>query len=49
MYRELSKLGVRVPNGFGIHIDCFRDSISKEDLVKLHNLLDPLDKSSPRL
>ncbi|XXQ35380.1 pyruvate, water dikinase [Plasmodiophora brassicae] len=45
MYRQLRPLGVRVPNGFAVHIDAFRASLSRKDLDALHAVLDPLDKS----
>lgn len=45
MYRELTPLGVRVPNGFAVHIDAYRDSLTKEDIEEMHTLLDPLNEA----
>ncbi|MEL6964284.1 MAG: phosphoenolpyruvate synthase, partial [Pseudomonadota bacterium] len=49
MYRELSGLGLRVPNGFAITADAFRDALTQADTWgALHALLDTLDKNDVR-
>ena len=45
MYQKLIPTGVRVPNGFAITIDGFKDSLSKSDILQLEALLKQLDKS----
>ncbi|MBW1883479.1 MAG: phosphoenolpyruvate synthase [Deltaproteobacteria bacterium] len=46
MYRELMSNGVRVPNGFAITAQAYRDMLSKAGVWEpLHELLDDLDKS----
>jgi len=47
MYRELTGLGVLLPNGFAVHVDAFKDSLDDSTLKRLHELLDPLNKSDP--
>ena len=49
MYRELAAQGVRVPNGFAITAEAFRDALTKASLwEELHELLDRLDKRDVR-
>ena len=49
MYRELTAKGVRVPNGFAVTADAYRDALSQAGAWdELHALLDPLDKSDVR-
>lgn len=49
MYRELSGLGLNVPNGFAITADAFRDALSEAGAWdELHSLLDDLDKGDVR-
>ncbi|WP_299392762.1 phosphoenolpyruvate synthase [Pelagibius sp.] len=46
LYRELTPLGVRVPNGFAITAEAFRDALSAAGAWdELHALLDDLDKT----
>ena len=46
MYRQLTAAGLRVPNGFAITADAFRDAVRAAGAWdELHALLDPLDKS----
>ena len=46
MYRELTSKGVRVPNGFAITAQAYRDMLSEAGAWEpLHELLDGLDKS----
>ncbi len=46
MYRELTAAGLRVPNGFAITADAFRDAVGAAGAWdELHELLDQLDKS----
>ena len=45
MYRELTTQGVRVPNGFAITAEAFRDALTEAGAWdELHGLLDGLDK-----
>ena len=45
MYRELTTQGVRVPNGFAITAQAFRDALTEAGAWdELHGLLDGLDK-----
>ena len=45
MYRELTTQGVRVPNGFAITAEAFRDMLTEAGAWnELHGLLDGLDK-----
>ncbi|HEX5080367.1 MAG TPA: PEP/pyruvate-binding domain-containing protein, partial [Geminicoccaceae bacterium] len=45
MYRELTAQGVRVPNGFAITAEAFREALTAAGVWdELHDLLDPLDK-----
>jgi pyruvate,water dikinase len=45
MYRELTTQGVRVPNGFAITAQAFRDTLTEAGAWdELHGLLDGLDK-----
>lgn len=49
MYRELSDLGLNVPNGFAITADAFRDALTAAGAWdELHRLLDELDKNDVR-
>ncbi|MGF1474857.1 MAG: phosphoenolpyruvate synthase [Geminicoccaceae bacterium] len=49
MYRQLSGLGLKVPNGFAITADAFRDALTAANAWdELHRLLDDLDKSDVR-
>ncbi|MGI9419613.1 MAG: PEP/pyruvate-binding domain-containing protein, partial [Geminicoccaceae bacterium] len=49
MYRELSTLGLKVPNGFAITADAFRDALTEANAWdELHALLDDLDKNDVR-
>jgi len=49
MYRELTAQGVRVPNGFAIAADAFRQALTAAGAWdELHRLLDSLDKSEVR-
>ncbi|MEM9627852.1 MAG: phosphoenolpyruvate synthase [Pseudomonadota bacterium] len=46
MYRELTGLGLNVPNGFAITADAFRDALTEAKAwEELHALLDDLDKN----
>jgi pyruvate, water dikinase len=46
MYRELIPLGVRLPNGFALTAEAYRDTLDAAGAwEELHALLDPLDKS----
>jgi pyruvate,water dikinase len=46
MYRELGKVGVRVPNGFALTADAFRDALTAAGAWdELHRRLDGLDKT----
>lgn len=45
MYQKLVPTGVRVPNGFAITIDGYKDSLTKSDILQLQELLQLLDKS----
>ena len=45
MYRALTPLGVKVPNGFAITADAYRDMLTQASAWdRLHALLDGLDK-----
>ncbi|MGI9492546.1 MAG: PEP/pyruvate-binding domain-containing protein, partial [Geminicoccaceae bacterium] len=45
MYSELTALDIKVPNGFAITSDAFRDALTAADVWdELHDLLDGLDK-----
>src|ERR687897_581989 len=45
MYRELAAQGVRVPNGFAITAEAFREALTQAGIWdELHELLDGLDK-----
>jgi pyruvate,water dikinase len=45
MYRDLAAQGVRVPNGFAITAEAFRETLTKASVWdQLHELLDRLDK-----
>ncbi|MGI9499594.1 MAG: phosphoenolpyruvate synthase [Geminicoccaceae bacterium] len=45
MYSELTALDIKVPNGFAITADAFRDALAAADVWgELHDLLDGLDK-----
>jgi len=45
MYRELTPIGVRVPNGFAITADAYRDMLTTAGAWgELHVLLDDADK-----
>ncbi|MDH3664779.1 MAG: phosphoenolpyruvate synthase, partial [Alphaproteobacteria bacterium] len=49
MYRRLSDLRLKVPNGFAITADAFRDALTEAGAWdELHALLDDLDKSDVR-
>ncbi len=49
MYQELTAGGVRVPNGFAVTADAYRDALSQAGAWdELHALLDQLDKSDVR-
>ena len=49
MYRELSGLGLKVPNGFAITADGYRDALTQAGVWdRLHELLDTLDKNDVR-
>ena len=49
MYRELTSRGVRVPNGFAITVDAFREALTAAGAWdELHRLLDDLDKRDVR-
>jgi len=49
MYRELTAQGVRVPNGFAITADAFREALTAAGAWdELHRLLDDLDKRDVR-
>ena len=49
MYRELTAQGVRVPNGFAIMADAFREALTAAGAWdELHRLLDSLDKRDVR-
>jgi pyruvate,water dikinase len=49
MYRELTAQGVRVPNGFAITVDAFREALTAAGAWdELHRLLDDLDKRDVR-
>jgi pyruvate,water dikinase len=49
MYRELTAQGVRVPNGFAIMADAFREALTAAGAWdELHPLLDSLDKRDVR-
>ena len=46
LYRELTPLGVKVPNGFALTAEAFRDALDAAGAWdELHGLLDDLDKS----
>jgi pyruvate,water dikinase len=46
MYRQLRPLGVKLPNGFAVTAQAFRDAVGTADAWdELHRLLDPLDKT----
>jgi len=46
MYRELGGVGVRVPNGFALTADAFRDALTQAGAWdELHRRLDGLDKT----
>ncbi len=46
LYSALASEGVRVPNGFALTAQAYRDALAKADAVgKLHRLLDDLDKT----
>ncbi len=50
MYRELGSQGIRIPNGFAITADAYRDRLTAAAAwPKLHELLDGLDKSDVEL
>ena len=45
MYNELTALDIKVPNGFAITADAFREALTAADVWdELHGLLDDLDK-----
>ena len=45
LYRELTPLGVKVPNGFAITADAYRETLTRAGAWdELHGLLDGLDK-----
>jgi pyruvate, water dikinase len=44
MYRSLSSLGVRIPNGFAVTADAYREVLTQAGLwERLHDALDSLD------
>jgi pyruvate,water dikinase len=46
MFRQLTPLGVRVPDGFAVTADAYRDALNAANAwPELHGLLDTLDKS----
>jgi pyruvate,water dikinase len=46
LYRELSPLGVKVPNGFAVTAQAYRDTVAQADLSgELEKLVSGLDKS----
>lgn len=48
MYSKLKALDIRVPDGFAVHIDAFRDALSDEDRAEMKKLLDPLKTEGKR-
>jgi pyruvate,water dikinase len=47
LYRALTPLGVKVPNGFATTAEAYRDTLSAAELWQpLHDLLDDLDKTN---
>ena len=49
LYRELTPLGVKTPNGFAVTAQAFRDTLTQAGAWdELHSLLDNLDKSDVR-
>ena len=49
MARELTPLGVRIPDGFAITAEAYRDALDESDAwVELHRALDGLDKRDVR-
>ncbi|MEQ9814504.1 MAG: phosphoenolpyruvate synthase [Azospirillaceae bacterium] len=49
MYRELAPLGVRLPNGFAVTAEAFREALTAAGAWdELHTLLDTLDKRDVR-
>ena len=49
LYRELTPLGVKTPNGFAVTAQAFRDTLTEAGAWdELHSLLDNLDKSDVR-
>lgn len=50
MYNALSAEGVKVPNGFALTAQAYRDALSEADAwTRIHQLLDGLDKSDVNL
>ena len=46
MFRELVPLGVRIPDGFAVTAEAYRDALDESDAwVELHRALDGLDKT----
>ncbi len=49
MARELTPLGVRIPEGFAVTAEAYRDALDESDAwVELHRALDGLDKRDVR-
>ncbi|MDE2615229.1 MAG: phosphoenolpyruvate synthase, partial [Burkholderiales bacterium] len=49
MARELTPLGVRIPDGFAVTAEAYRDALDESDAwVELHRALDGLDKRDVR-
>jgi pyruvate,water dikinase len=50
LYTALGSLGIRIPNGFAVTADAYRDSLEKAAAIpRLHQLLDGLDKGDVEL
>lgn len=46
MHRHLVSLGVRVPDGFAVTADAYKDTLSDRDWTQLHELLDGINKEN---
>ena len=48
MHSQLKPLGIRVPDGFAVHINAYRDALSDKDIAEMKALLEPLKTGGQR-
>ncbi|KAI9022425.1 phosphoenolpyruvate synthase [Hyaloraphidium curvatum] len=46
LYRHLTKVGAKVPNGYAVTGNAYKDCLSPSDWAELHRLLDPINKEN---